>query len=346
MSVKRMSKEERREALKNRVRDNAKNNGDSFGKRYLNFSNYEDVKFYKPTSKGRNVIDIIPYIITTKHHPQGMPVGAEDYILDIHVHKNVGPQRDSFVCLNKTYNKPCPICEEMDRLFKDGKEEEAKAIKAKRRSIYNVIDVNNPDDGIQIFDTVHFFFEKELTDELNSVAGADEVPVFADLEDGLSIKFRATDEKFEQASFFKFKSFDFVEREEPYSEDILDESYPLDALIVMPTYEEVQAAFYGQNIEEDEEDEDEPEAPPVKKSKSAPKKRKEVVENDDEDQEEEDEAPKKRTRRDRPARAEKKNKCPYGHVFGEDNLEHSECDECEVDHEDTFDACAKLYDSM
>lgn len=332
--MKRLSKEERRAALKERTTNNVVNSGGGdFGARYLSTEGFEDVKWYKPSAKTKNLVDIIPYIISTKNHPQGMRPGYEDYILDLHVHKNIGPRNDSFICLTNTFNKPCPICEEADRLRSAGKEEEAKALKPKRRAIYNVIDLKNPDDGIQIFDTVHYFFEKELTDELKA-SFEGEIPVFSDIEEGMSVEFRASEKTFNGRKFFEYKSFNFVDREEQYQEPILDEVYPLDKMMVIPTYDEVSASFYGVMKEEESDDGDIPEEKPTRARRTYQK-----------EEVEEEEAPKEETsrRRRRETTEAPKSKCPYGHTFGDDNLEFTDCDACEVDHSGLFAECETLY---
>ena len=52
------------------------------------------------------------------------------------------------LCLNRTFNKPCPVCEERQKMLDDGKkwdDDSVKALKPVRRAIYNVIDTENPD---------------------------------------------------------------------------------------------------------------------------------------------------------------------------------------------------------
>ena len=290
---KRISKEERRKALQERTNKNVQNSGKSeFGARYLSTTGYDEVKWFKPQSKVKNCIDILPYVITTKNHPQGMKIGYEDYLLDLFVHKNVGPRDDSFICLSKNFGKPCPICEEMARLSKEGKDDEAKAIKPSRRAVYNVIDLNNPDEGIQLFDVSHWLFEKELTEELKGCYTDGEIPIFSDLEEGMSIKFRGSDKVFKGNKYLEYKTFSFEDRDEDYDDKILDEVYPLDAMLVIPTYEEVYASFYGEDADEEEE---EVEEKPARRSKA--KKEVEVEEEIEDEEVEEESAPKKRRER-------------------------------------------------
>ena len=142
MSVKKISKEERRKALADRQKQNAKNkdSGGVRGKQILNLSDYDDVAWFKPT-KGTNRIDIIPYTVSSDNHPQGIKQGFEDYVLDLWVHRRIGPTEDSFVCLKRTYGKPCPICEEMAILMQEDKPNKKmiQSLKPSRRDRKSVV---------------------------------------------------------------------------------------------------------------------------------------------------------------------------------------------------------------
>src|SRR5574337_1937468 len=60
-------------------------------------------------SEDEHFINIIPYIAGA-NNPNVKP-GKFAYNLDIFVHRKVGVNEDSYICLARTYNKPCPICE-------------------------------------------------------------------------------------------------------------------------------------------------------------------------------------------------------------------------------------------
>lgn len=312
---KKITAEQRRKALRDRTKTNVKNKdkGGRNGRRVLDFSKVGEVNFYKP-EEGTNKIDIIPYIIKTDNHPQreeaGMEKGYEDYLLDIWVHSFVGPMEESFLCLKKTFGKPCPICEEAALMRKNGEDEdEVKALKPSRRVFYNVIDVDDRDKGIQIFESSHYLFEKELLEEAES-NGDGEIITFADIEEGSTIAFRAAEETGGKYKYLKFKSFKFKERKENYEEDILEESYSLDELMVIPVYEDVHNAFHGIADDESENSSDEPD------------------DESDDEPDDKDEDPPKRKRGNK--KEGKKNKCPEGYKFGEDVDDYKECKKCEL----------------
>lgn len=260
-----------------------------------------DVEFFSP-KEGRNRINIIPYTIKTKNHPlvrRGeFEIGDKDYVMDIYTHRGVGPSEASVICLKSTYGKPCPICEYAAQLKKQGKEDEAGALKPSRRVFYNVQDCKNPD-KLLVFEASHFLFEKELIDEARDDEEGGFVD-FADEESGKEIKFRCLKVSKGGYEFNEFKSFSFEDRDENIPDELLESAISFDEIMNVPTYEEVEKILHGEdddddepatktknkNREEDEGDEDGEEYETPKKSKS-----KHVEDDDDED---EDDEPKKK----------------------------------------------------
>lgn len=289
-----------------------------------------DISFFSPVD-GKNRINIIPYTIKTKNHPlvkRGeFEVGDMDYMMDLYIHKNIGPSEASVICLKSTFGKPCPICEQSALLRKQGKEKEANDLKASRRVFYNIQDMKEPE-KLKVFETSHYLFERELIDE----ARDDEEGGFIDFADpieGKEIKFRASDVQKGSIKYKEFKSFSFEDRDEPISDELLESAISFDEIMNVPTYEEVEKILFGQD-NDDEEDE-----APVKKFKRE----------EDEDGEE-NEVPKKPVKKaemeddgDEPELPKKScGDCPFGHCFGKDDDKYDDCDNCDV-----WDKCVKEH---
>lgn len=256
-----------------------------------------DITFFSP-SEGKNRINIIPYIIKTKNHPLvksgDMEIGDIDYVMDVYVHRGVGASEGSVICLKETYGKPCPICEQMALLRKQGKNDEAGDLKPSRRCYYNVENVKDPG-KLQVFETSHYLFEKELIDE----ARDDEEGGFIDFADpvnGKEIKFRANKVKKNKFEFTEYKSFSFEDRDEPVSDELLESAISFDEIMTVPTYEEVEKMFYGTDDDDDEQEEEKP----VKKSKHR--------DEDENDEEQEEEKPVKKSKKSDEEKPSKKSK--------------------------------------
>lgn len=256
-----------------------------------------EVQFFSP-AEGRNRINIIPYTIKSKNHPlvkKGeFEVGDKDYVMDIFVHRGVGPSEASVLCLKNTYGKPCPICEQSALLRKQGKEDEAGALKPSRRVFYNVQDLKNPD-VLKVFEASHYLFEKELIDEARDDEEGGFVD-FADEESGKEIKFRCSKTSKGGFEFNEFKSFSFEDRDENIPDELLESAISFDEIMNVPTYEEAEKILYGRDDDDEDDEEEEDEVPAKKSSKKA------VAKDEDEDDVDDDEEPApKKTAKKKPA---------------------------------------------
>lgn len=286
------------------------------------------VKFYKP-KEGVNKINIIPYEIKDDLHPLvrvgKRKVGDLSYVMDIWVHQRVGPGEAAIVCPSKNYGKACPLCEAQDACYKKGDEEGAKEFKASRRVYYNVEDVVDPDEGVQVFDVSHFKFEKELIGAAKRKGEEGAIVRFADpdMKTGKVIKCYGEKEKSGGYEVMNFKDFEFIDRKTDSVDGLIDDAISFDELLTLHTYDEIVEVMTGV-------DSDEPKTKkkPVEDDEPAPKSRKKEPEPEEEDEKpktkkhvEEDEGP----------------VCAFKHTFGKDNDKFPECEnDC-----DQWKACAR-----
>ena len=326
---------EKRAKMREKMQRDSKDTGKGGKSSILDFSDYDEVSFYK-TVEGKNEIDILPFEVTTKNEPSGCDIGDENYKLDYYRHTNIGPNEAMVLCLKETFGRACPICEARKELLDSGVEWDAaepKALKAKRRCTYNVIDLNNTDKGVQLYDASWHHFEKKLFEKAEYKDPA--FICFADPEEGYSIEFRGAKSDF-SAKYLQPQDFDFLTRQ-PYSDEELQDVYPLDAMLVIPTYVEVEAIFLGTEDEEKtEETKKEAPARGSRKSKADPKPRTEAKPAR--------ETPKRESRKKPTVGAEDRKFCPFEHIFGNDWGTTDECmDKCE---EDCYNACEKQYNDF
>lgn len=306
-----MAKKKRRKLGKSRYEESMKtrDEGGVSRKSYFDLKKHDGdaPSFYKAKEKLNKII-IVPYEVKSKNHPLvqagKLKVGDLDYVLDVWVHKYVGASDADILCPKRTYGKPCPLCDIVKKMYDEADtDEEKKAAgdnKAKRRVLYNVLPVSKGEvaEDIKVFEVSHFSFEKEMIEEANACEDGSDIVPFADPEDGSVIKFRLEIDKSGVYATPKYKSFDFLEREEELEDDIIDQAVSFDECLILLTPDEIMALYTG-----DEEDEEE-EAP--KKSKSKAKKK--VVEEDDDEEEEEEDDEEEETPppKKKPARKKKK----------------------------------------
>lgn len=284
-----------------------------------------DVSFFALQKEGNVRLDIIPYTVG-----KGNPYADEG---NLHfertywAHRGVGPNNDVYVCPAKTAKKPCPICEYRAKLAKDPDADEnlVRELGPKERQLWNVIDLDNPDKGVQLWDISFHLFGKLLDDRIKNADDDDEFDFFYEpkSEDGgKTLRLGVSENNFAGRSYYEVTSIDFKPRKKDYDEEVLEQAQNLDEVLAIPDYDKLKALFLEAEQEDDDEDEEEEDKKPARssasKTKTKPTKRKEVEE-DDEDEEEEVKPVKK---------TKPKTKAP-GLKEG-DTVDHPEWGECEV----------------
>lgn len=212
--------------------------------------------------EGTMRLDVIPYRITKKTNPEvrthGAKIGSLWYERTYWIHFALGVEEQMVIC-PKTIGQPCPVDEDQAHMRKDpnANEDEVKALRAKERQLFNVIDLDSPEKGIQLFECSYHLFGKLLEQEIRE--GDESLGGFADIEDGLTLKVRFSKAQMGQNAFLEATRIDFVPRKRAYPATILDEALDLDDILKVPTYEEIQAIYQPAAGETAE-----PEAPPAR----------------------------------------------------------------------------------
>ncbi len=304
---------------------------DSFGEMTDYFKKGVKIKKFFPKA-GEHLLDIIPFI-AGKNHPT-ISEGKPAYVLDVWVHRNVGSDGGSYVCLQKNYKQRCPICEHQRLMRKEGSytDDEIKALDAKRRVVYNVVCYDSQEEiskHVQVFETSHFFMEKHLAELAKRPKGGGFVP-FAHPEEGKSISWTIS-KKGQYGEWFGHK---FVDRDEDITDETLEEAHILDEIIHIPSIKElekiVKTAFAPADEDEEEdyeEDEEEMED-------------EDEVDKDEDEEEEEEEKPKKKgkdKKKPEPKKTKKKDKKRIEEEDDEDDEEEDDEDDEDLDDIEDFD---------
>ena len=265
-----MARAKRKSKFRGKVASNTqkqRTQGSSYGHLQLP----KGVNIFKEEPGGRALLDFIPYIVKDENHMdrderEGIAIpGNEEtdlwYKKPYRLHRNIGSENKSVVCPT-TWGRKCPICEYKATKLKDGVDyDEVRDLKPSLRNLYLVVPLEMKDykEEMHIWDFSQFLFQEKLNEELDE---NEDYCSFPDLEEGLSVRIRFSEEKFGKNSFASTSRIDFEERESQYDEDMLDSVPCLDDIVVCPSYEEVEALFFelGEAIEDDA-PEPEPETP-------------------------------------------------------------------------------------
>lgn len=200
------------------------------------------VGIFRPKAGTTYKLDIMPYETST--NPK-VEKGTFHYERTYYVHKNIGPNQESVLCPAKNDKEACPICEFRVGLNRDDAEEDglAKALLPKERQLFNVIDLKEPDKGVQLFEMSYYTFGEELDKAMNSTQGEEEGwGYFHTLDEGKTVVATFGEDKMGKTTFVRVDRIDFRDRK-PYEDDILDDVIDLDKLVASPSYEEIEKTF-------------------------------------------------------------------------------------------------------
>ena len=354
---------EKRMSFRDKIGRNTKKQRESkksFG--YLNLP--KDLKTLTIPEDMREIeLDFLPYEVTDTNHPDKdlqydvATKGSLWYRRPFKVHKNVGigEESENIICPRSIgKGKACPICEHREKRAKEGADkEEIKELYGKSRSLYVAIPFNikGYEEVPTVWDVSTYLFQDVLNDEMElDEANRD----FPSLEEGKTAVMKLKWKAYKKGGYHEVRNISF-EKREPYDEAILDEVPNLDELFKVLDYKEIEDKFFELDGEEDggaleeidetpsirkrktikEDEKDLDEHKTSRRSRVAKEEEPEKEEKEEKEEEEKEEAPKKERTSRRSSRVEKedgapKGKCPYGHVFGQDEGKFKDCDECDI----------------
>lgn len=255
---------------------------------------------FKPKA-GTYLLDILPYA-AGKGNPWA-DEGALHWERTYYIHRDVGANGEWKVCPRMTSKKPCPICDARAKLMKKGDADEdlIKSLAPKQRQLFNVINLKEPDKGVQLWDFSYHCFGKALDAELRNADEDDGWEKFFFLEDGFTLKVVFGENSAGGYSYLDAESIHFKPRKEDYGEDILESVHCLDDLLILNSYEDLKKDFLEADEDEDEDEEDEDTKPKARgtKPKSSDDEDEDEEEEDaeDSDEDEEDEKPTKKSKK-------------------------------------------------
>lgn len=218
-------------------------------------------------------LDILPYRVQSDTHPFAKPGDIYD-VRPFLTHRRIGPQQRTVIC-PRSVNRSCPICEELARMRRDPEvdKEAARALAPQKRQLYNIFDLSAQEKGVQVWDVAYNNFGALLEKELK--AGPEECYGYFRLDEGRTLKIRFEEGAFKTSRpWFEATRIDFLKREEPYPESILDEVADLDALLDVLEYDVLIDILFGAekqaaDVSGEGHDHDGDEAPPPRRRVSA-----------------------------------------------------------------------------
>jgi len=238
--------QQRQQAGRVSARGRAENARGAFDSNYLNIPQNVGLIKIESDTKPRK-FDLLPYYVG-QHNPYAPDAGMMHYELTYFVHSNIGPNEDKVLCPAKTRKQRCPICEEQQRMSRDRNidKELVKALNVKERQLFNVMDLEEPNAGVQIWDISYHLFgkllNKYITDSLND-PDDEYKQYFADPREGSSLKVSFAAKSFNGGNFYEAMTIDFRKRQTPYGKSIMEKVHNLENCLKILSYDELTRLF-------------------------------------------------------------------------------------------------------
>ena len=197
----------------------------------------DNIKMFKPAD-GDNMIRVMP---PTFHN-------AQHFGLDIHVHYQVGPDSQTYLCLFKMKGEPCPICDERERASRDGDTEYADKLKPTKRVLIYMIDRHVEKDGPVVW-SMPWTIDRDVCKLVVDKRTGETLPIDHP-ERGYDIEF----ERKGKADRTQYIGLAIARRESPLGDarwlDFIQDN-PLDAILVYYPYDHIAKVFGGKSVSRD-----------------------------------------------------------------------------------------------
>lgn len=230
-----MAKRQRMRVDPKRVADDARSKAGGGESWFVLPSN---VREFAVDKAGNVLLDILPFEVKTKHHPDNVEPGTLWYKMPFQVHFSVGVESKAIVC-PVSIGRPCPMCEDRTVLARD-REGNAKAMQALRTQRWVAYNVFDPDDSdkIAIFAMSRGKFAEPLEQEL--LEGDEANLNFFDVtDDGRTLRVRFSEDQYQGKKFYKATRIDFKPRGVLDEDAILADTIALDDVLRVLTYDQV-----------------------------------------------------------------------------------------------------------
>lgn len=199
-----------------------------------------DVKYFTPR-EGLNTIRILP-----------MPPQKDwrHYGFTLYQHRDIGPDKSSYLCLAKMKGEPCPICDLRSEASAANEDDLAKSLNWGERVPRYIIDRAREVDGPQIWN-VSGGMDKDIT-KLETDPSSGEVLLPDHPDDGYDFSFTRTGSGLKT----KYSGFQFLRRASPLSEDPVKQEewlkyitdHPIDEMLIYKDADYLQRQLDGQPV--------------------------------------------------------------------------------------------------
>ncbi len=151
-------------------------------------------------------------------------------------------------CLKKTFHKACPVCDHLAKLDRYGSDKELyDSMKPKQRQLFALLDLDDREKGVQVFECSYYFGLGEEIDTMMT-DHADKYGGFFHLQDGKVLEVSIKQGTFNGRANYKVHRVEMVEGKD-LDEDILNTVPCLDELPIEESAKKLAEMIRGPSIE-------------------------------------------------------------------------------------------------
>jgi hypothetical protein len=256
--------EQKKKLLKKSSENRAKRHGGGEFFSYLNADLMREHKLSIAQFKKSDdpyYVNMLAYFAGTKD--PNLEEGDDTYVLVTKCHNiETANGRRNVICPRAMFphkNLPCPICEKrIDLMANDPENEKViNSLKVKERELYYIQNDTTTDEkskGVQIMEIAAYFMGWKIKPLIKKGEGRGKgKPIdISDYENGRTISFSVGEKKTEDGTMPDFTGYS-LEKRDPISDDLIDrvlELPPLDELIVVLSYEDLEAMINNESPKE------------------------------------------------------------------------------------------------
>jgi len=227
----------------------------------------DNLRNFKPEKDKMYRLLFVPF--KTNKNP-AVPDGKLYFERTYYTHPALGPNKETVLCLARNFKKKCPACSEADRIYAKPYAElnmqekaRAKSLKPKQRQMFQVVDLDAKDKGIQFLEISNFCFGKHLSAKVSRYPSDQQAKLktFFNPAKPMYLQIGVREESVEGGKPFPVLSdIEFKEYEKALPASLLEKAVCLDDLINdnEPKYKRIAGLVNpeGGDDQEDETEED------------------------------------------------------------------------------------------
>lgn len=170
------------------------------------------------------------------------------YGLEVHFHREVGPNKDYFLCMNRMAKKKCYICEQQTSDLWDMNRDLAKSLYPDVRFLFWILDLNSDEPEKLLL----WSCPKTLAENIMAQSHRKSSDTYIDISHpttGIPIFFDRAGKGLQT----KYTGIQLDDKPTTLPDEILEDMVELSDVLIVPTYEEIKASYEGTEIPDNDE---------------------------------------------------------------------------------------------